>query len=60
MSKEHLLVRLSEIDKAMNQCVANYNMLQGGKEEVNIMLKQLELVSAVDEVVAEEVVLECA
>lgn len=33
MDKESLEKRLQEIEKAMEQTLANYNLLQGGKQE---------------------------
>ena len=42
MNRESLQKRLGEIEKAIEQSMANLNMLIGGKEECLYWLKQIE------------------
>lgn len=42
MGKENLEKRLKEIENALEQSLANYNMLLGGKQECLFWLQELE------------------
>lgn len=42
MSSEDIQKRMADLERAMQQCLANYNMLQGGIEECKYWLKKLE------------------
>ncbi len=42
MTKKELENRLEEIEKAMQQCVANFNMLEGAKNECLYWQKKFE------------------
>ncbi len=41
MNKEELEKRLTEIDKHLDQAMANYNVLLGGKQELQYWLSQI-------------------
>lgn len=42
MTKELLERRLQELDKALQQALANFNMIEGGKQECLYWLEKIE------------------
>jgi hypothetical protein len=49
MTKEHLQERLKEIEQAINQLVANLNMLEGRKQEIIFTLEKMDKPAVIDE-----------
>jgi len=42
MKKEEVQIRIQEIEKHQQQLTANFNMLEGGKQECLYWLKEIE------------------
>ncbi len=43
MTKEDLIKRIQELDAGMQQAIANYNAMDGAKQECTAWLKKLEI-----------------